>query len=294
MPNTYSLSKEQQSRYAGIVLLNWISGQKNGIPAALSKGDADFIKPILQDLYNQNLLNIVTGYFVVTEQGNQVLNNLRVRYTEYLDMFDIYCAVDLSAEADVNQDQFAFQRFYDDSLADLTAWKMYLALPRWQDLRLAVAEFKKTDPVEIVFMSFLKQGRFNTTKPGWEFELALGSVWNEMLQVCNTALCVNDLATTAPDGTVYPGTAIVEEIIKRGTAVMFELFKVRKDIETAQAAATEQAAQEPSATSTETVTETVVEEVVIEEPCTYYDPWWDPYYISPYWTVPLFVLAVML
>ncbi|MCP4579785.1 MAG: response regulator [Deltaproteobacteria bacterium] len=56
-----------------------------------------------------------------------------------------------------------------------------------------MAEFKKLDPVEIVFMSFLNEDRFGRDETGWQFDLLLGNIWDEILHICNTAIRLEDL-----------------------------------------------------------------------------------------------------
>lgn len=189
----------------------------------------------------------------------------------------------MSAEAKAAQDQFAYQKFYDDAYQDPAVWDQYLKLPRWVDLRVVAAEFKKINPIDVVFLSMLKSGRFDTSKSGWEVDLMLGDIWNEMMLIVNSAWHIEDFES--PDD--------VKMLIEAGTAMMFELFKVRAEIDAynKELAEQEAAAGQQEQAQAETATETVIEEYVIEEPVVYYDAWWDPFYVSPLWYAPLWVVV---
>ena len=81
---------------------------------------------------------------------------------------------------------FAFASYFD--FDDDIRWREYLDDDRWDDLRVAVADYKKLNPVEIVFMSFISENRFGRNEVGWQFELLLGAVWDEILDICNSAI----------------------------------------------------------------------------------------------------------
>jgi len=70
---------------------------------------------------------------------------------------------------------------------------------RFRDLRIAVCEFKKIDPVDIVFLSFLNEQRFEIIQSLWQIDLMSGIIWDEILEICNTAITVDDLNGTTED-----------------------------------------------------------------------------------------------
>ena len=274
------MTEDQQRNYAGIILLHALVSGKKKFPVIL-RGSEQVLEPVLLNLLKDERVEVKRGDYVATEKGRRVIDEkLRVQYTEFLDIISLFCAVDLSAEAAAAQDQFAYQKFYDDAYQDDAVWAAYLALPRWTDLRVAVAEFKKINPVDVVFLSFLKKGRFSATKPNWEADLVLGDIWNDMLKVVNSAWHVENFAS--PDD--------VRLIVETGTSVKFELLKIRAEIEAEKRAAEQAAAQANQGQANATAEEVVIEEYYIDDPLAYYNPWWDPYYVSPLWTVPLWVL----
>ena len=152
---------------------------------------------------------------------------------------------------------------------------------RWEDLRCTVVESKGIDPVEIVFMQFLFERRFGfNPESGWQFDLLLGSVWNEILDICNSSLGWWQLANDANGNeNEAAATTVIQDITTQGTALMIKLLQEEERRGKIAVAAL----PETQAPATEEVT--YVETVVIEErPVTYYDPWYDPWYAPPWYS----------
>jgi hypothetical protein len=125
------------------------------------------------------------------------------------------------------------------------------------------------DPAEIVFMSFINEKRIDTEATGWQMDLSSDALWQEIEDICENALKPDQLGT--PD--------VIEDIVRKGTALMIDLLKeehkMRKEEEEEQRASGE--LQNGN---------TVVEEYETVE---YYEPYYDPWYVSPFWLVPLFL-----
>ena len=223
---------------------------------------------------------MVGPQFKVTSKGREVLQNFGKRYSEYLKIYDVFCAVDLT------EGKFAFTEFFDFDTDE--AWKEYLDHDNWEDVRIAVAEFKKLNPVEIVFMSFINENRFDLSRTGWQMDIVAGFIWEKIKKICNSALCVDQI--NQGDTTVMP------DIIKQGAELSINLIKredeIRKQEEEFQAKLDE-----------ENRANQAVEEEVIEETTyysypvddywygpSYYSPYYDPFYVSPLWVVPLVIL----
>src|SRR6202012_3566476 len=100
------------------------------------------------------------------------------RYTEYLKVYDVFSFVDLE------KGEFAFARYYDFDSDE--AWLSFTDNERFDDLRIAVAIFKKLDPAEIVFMSFINENRFDTTAAGRQIDLVSDNSWKEIEEICET------------------------------------------------------------------------------------------------------------
>ncbi len=296
-PPRYTINKEQLQGYAIALILDlMVNGGKQY--SVLLEQDASLLEPLFKAMMVQDLVTISGTNYVPTEKGRQVVLGYKQRYREYLDAFDYACAIDLGTG------EFAFSRFYDDEFSpdndpDGRKWQAYLGQPRWQDLRVPMAEFKGINPVDIVFMSFLVEKRLDTSTPHWEFDLLLGATFQQILDICNSNLHVDQLGYTEQEtGKLITGEEVMRDVITQGTQLMFKLLeenqKRQKEYErqlaeyNAQQAQLQQEQAAAQTVETETVVETV--EYVVDDPFVYYDPWYDPYYVSPIWTVPLWML----
>jgi hypothetical protein len=212
MPKPYTVTDTQKLQFAGIYLLEYMASNDATFPLLLNRDEQD-LEPILEWLLVRKHVEIIKNErYQVTDWGRQALGKFAKRYSEYLRNFDVYAAVDLGAG------EFAFARYYD--FATDGEWKDYLRSDRWEDLRVAVAEFKGMDPVESVFMSFLNEKRFGKNERGWQFDLLLGTVWDQILEICNNALTADDLGYED-----VPGEAVLEDVIRQGAHLLIELFE---------------------------------------------------------------------
>jgi len=229
-------------------------------------GDDAILEPLFIELLAHNYVSIVGNSFNVTDAGVAVYDTFMKRYPEYLRVFDIYGYVDTAVG------EFAFEKFFDFNTD--AEWDVYKAQQRFFDVRIAVANFKKMNPYEIVFMSFINENRFDTSRVGWQKDLMSDNVWIEIDNIVMTAIKIEDL-----------GEDVMENMINRGTEVMMKILE--KEIEVNKAHLL-------SITSNTNVIEEEVIEIttVIEEyedDYDYYDPYWDPWYCSPIWFMPLFI-----
>ena len=108
----------------------------------------------------------------------------------------------------------------------------------------------------------MNEGRFDTDEnKNWQFDLVSDLIWDEILEICNTAIPLDDLLVDDA----------IQDIIKQGTEIVLANIKEenRRRLEEMKANAT---------------TEEYDEEVVIvEEEIVYYEEYYDPYYASPCW-----------
>lgn len=247
----FVLDKEQKRKFIFAFLLDQMTDQTFNV---MLEGNNSFLEPYFVDMMASNLVTIQNDRYVITEKGDEVAINLQDKYGEFLKFYDIFCAVDLNAG------EFAFSKIFDFETDD--EWFAYLNQDNWSDVRIAVCEFKKIDPIEIVFLSFLNEGRFDTDEnKNWQFDLVSDLIWDEILEICNTAIPLDDLLVDDA----------IQDIIKQGTEIVLANIKEenRRRLEEMKANAT---------------TEEYDEEVVIvEEEIVYYEEYYDPYYASPCW-----------
>jgi hypothetical protein len=264
----YEIKQSDKNQYISLVLLNEIINNHAYPPVAIS-GEDVYIDHYLKLMEGVGFLTIQDGCYIPTESGRAELEKFYQKYNEYLKLFDIFCAVDLESG------NFAFEEINNSSFTD-EQWADFLSNERFSDVRVAVAEFKGIDPLEIVFMSFLTEGRFEIGLDRWQYNLTSDGVWNEIEEICNTAVSREYLDE---DG-------VLVDVITQGSALALKLIQ---EVEVAEL-------EEATLCWPETVEETVTEEVteeyvdVVEMPYygyNYYDPYYDPYYISPIWLVPV-------
>jgi hypothetical protein len=220
--------------------------------ATVGNGDDSILEPLFVELLSKGYLQTSGRYYAVTSKGQDVFDIFMKRYTEYLKVYDVFSYVDLE------KGEFAFARYFDFDTDE--QWDSFKIDERFDDLRIAVALFKKIDPSEIVFMSFIDENRFDTSSTGWQIDLMDDETWKDMEEIIDTAIKPEDVGADA-----------MEDMVKQGSELMISLLKQEE----------ERSKQEPDYDSTETIVE--------EETVTYYEPYYDPFYVSPIWLVPLFL-----
>jgi hypothetical protein len=258
----YNLQQNEKDRFICLVLLNEIINQQAYPPVKVT-GEDIYLDYHLKLLHSKRMFDIKNGAYVPTELGRTELENFYAKYYEYLKIFDIFCAVDLESGS------FAFEKINNPSFDD-DRWIDFLSNERFSDVRVAVADFKGLNPIEIVFMSFLTEGRFEVGLERWQHHLTSDDTWNEIVDICNTAVSREYLEA---DG-------VLEDVIKQGTVLAIKLLREVED--------------ELVTKIFDDVIETreEVEEYVdiVDMPYYsygYFDPYYDPYYISPIWLVPI-------
>jgi hypothetical protein len=263
----YSINEESKKQFAGIFVLDYMVNKPCAFSLLLEDGDVD-LETVLEWLMVKTYVEIKDKEkYVPTAKGRDCLKLFLARYSEYLNIFDVYCAVDLE------KGEFAFEKYFD--YEDPQQWQNYLQKDYWEDLRIAVASFKNIDPVEIVFMSFINEGRFGKDETGWQFDLLLGTVWDQILEICNCALTLEELGYEDDQGVVEPKD-VMADIIRQGTEIIINLHKQESNF-AGQAI-------DHGEDNDDGGDESIVERVIVQEyPDSYYDPYLDPYYISPLW-----------
>lgn len=251
-----SLTSTDKKNFASIILLDELINKNRVFTTILSSEDK-VLEPFLVALLAKGYLSVNGNKYQVTKAGEDAFDVFMQRYTEFLKMYDVYSFVDLE------KGEFAFSKYFDFDTDQ--EWDNYKNNSRFEDLRIAVAMFKKLNPAEIVFMSFINENAFNTEATGWQIDLVDDAIWNEIEKVCETAIKPEDLGNDAMEDMIAQGAELLVNILKEEAKRMQE---ERQNI---------------NYNTTEVVEETVVEEY------THYEPYYDPFYVSPFWLVPLFL-----
>lgn len=268
--------------YQALILLNcMLTPDENGSVTTFKtilNGDDALLQPLFIDLLVKGYVTVVNNHYTVTDKGQAVYDTFNGRYREFLRVYDVYACVDGETG------EFALDKFYDFRTDE--EYDSYKSQLRFSDYRIRVAEFKGIDSHEIVFMSFLKDMRFDTTCTGWQIDLLSGSIWAEIDEICKSSVTLLEIG----EGDINIGNEVMENMIRKGTDVMMNFMKNEiafnkkrlAEIE-AYAANVEEGSEEYEIVTTST---TIIEEC--EEDIVYYDRYYDPWYCSPIWVEPLF------
>jgi len=251
------INTDNKKTYQAIILLNELVNGDHKFQT-VANGDDEILEPLFIELMSKGYVQVTGINYTITAKGEDVYKAFMQRYSEYLKVYDVYSYVDLE------KGEFAFAKYFDFDTDE--AWDTYKADQRFDDLRIAVASFKKVDPAEIVFMSFINENRFDTTSDGWQMDLASNDTWAEIEEICATAIKPEEVGEDA-----------MLDMIGQGTGLMLQLLQ--KETEQRALADLDNAHNNNGGG-------TVVEEY---ETVSYYEPYWDPYYVSPIWMMPLFL-----
>jgi len=248
-----TINEDQKKTFRAIIILNEMINNNHQF-STTAYGDDNLVEPIIIDLAGKGYVDAGGDYYTVTRKGQDVFDVFMKRYTEYLKIYDIFAFVDL------DKAEFAFARYFDfDTDED---WDNFKSDPRFEDLRIAVAMFKKLDPAEIVFMAFINENRFDAGYKGWQADLMGNAAFSEIEEIVSTAITPENLGNDA-----------MEDMINQGSAILRDLLTAEEDRRRDN--------QNGS---------TYTEEIIEEETVAYYQPYYyDPYYVSPFWLVPLFI-----
>ena len=245
------LTDDNKKTFKAIILLDEMINGTHQFKT-IDNGDDSVLEPLFIELMSKGYVQTSGINYQVTSKGQDVYSTFMKRYTEYLKVYDIFSYVDLE------KGEFAFARYFDFDSDD--AWADFTNDERFDDLRIAVAIFKKIDPAEIVFMSFINENRFDATTTGWQMDLMSDNEWGEIEDICKTAIKPEEVGEDA-----------MVDMIGQGSELMIKLLQ-------------EEIKQNQSNDNYDNNGD-IVEEETVE----YYQPYYDPYYVSPVWLLPLFL-----
>jgi len=210
------ITVDQQTRlqYAGLYLLKLVQDPEIDSDEILAE-DEELLTPILSSLVERDYAYVGDDDRLrITGKGSDVVEQFSERYQRFLRDFDVFCAVDLETG------DFAFA-YYDD-FTDRDEWELFLSEERWDDLRIAVGEYEGIDSVEIVFMSLVQDNRYGWRDDGWDYDLLLGKIWDEIARICNNAVRLEDLAYQ-DGGEQISAEVVIQDIIQQGRGLIERL-----------------------------------------------------------------------
>lgn len=244
------INDNNKKTFQAIILLNELINTDHKYQTVDSNNK--LIEPLFTDLMGKGLVAVQGQYFTATQKGRDVFTTFMKRYDEYLRLYDIFSMVD------IEKGEFAFSHFFDFDTDQ--QWDNFKNDPRFEDVRIAVALFKKLDPAELVFMSFINENRFDTNATGWQMDLLSDAIWDEIEKIVDAATKPEDLGEDA-----------MTDMITQGSELMVKLLR-----------------EEQERNKNNNQDNGQEEEVVYEtQTVEYYQPYYDPWYVSPIWLVPL-------
>lgn len=273
MENKYNLTEPQKKYFSSVLLLELIINCGREFKAA-SFGDEKVLEPMFFYMAEKGWITVKNGYYTPTEEGITLLKNHKEKLVEFRQFYKIYSAVD------TGEGVFAYEKYFDfDSDEEFID---FLNKENFEDLRVAVCEVKNINPLEVIFLEMMDEGRFMSEGKGWENDILTGPAWNEMVEIANSNIHIKDLEETDENNNVVAtGEEVMEIILKKGLELTKDLIQKQeefdKEVENLQD-------EEEVITTTTTTTEEVDE--YVDDPyydSYYYDPYYDPYYVSPCW-----------
>lgn len=211
MSSMFVINEESKLRYASIYILKEMQEKTYEFKVQLDD-DEEVLAPILEWLVERRyIFETDNQEYAITTVGASFLWSFLDRYHKFLTDCDVFCGVDLT-----NGD-FAFKYF--DRYPAIEDWYQFLDDERWDDLRIAVAEYLGLDALEIVFMSFINDRRFGRDESGWSQEMLTGAVWDEIQLICNNAIRLKSLAQEH-EGRTIPAESVMAGVFQSGRSVM--------------------------------------------------------------------------
>lgn len=256
----FTITEEQRKEYAAGFLLDLMVSSGRRYSVVLEGPDND-LESLLVFMMAKSYVDLdKESYYIPTQKGMEKLDNLKQRYEEYLAHFDLFCAVDLE------KGEFAFEKIFE---LDDDQWDSYINQERFIDLRISVAWFKKINPADFVFLSFLKEGRFDTESSNWQFDLLSGLIWQQVEEIIDTAVQIEDLGYESDSGANISGESVIEDVIRQGAGLSEKLYMEEEDLR-----------HENSEFPNDYYDDDQESNSVVA-----YQSYYDPYYVSPLWFI---------
>lgn len=254
----FTISEDQRKEYAAGFLLDLMVNRGFSYSVVLEGADQD-LEPIFVFMMSKDYVALDANHvYTPTRKGMEKLDNLKQRYEEYLAHFDLFCAVDLE------MGEYAFEKIFE---LDDAEWDLYINDERFVDLRIAVAWFKKINPADFVFLSFLKEGQFDIQRPNWQFDLLSGLIWEQIEEIIDSAIQIEELAYVTEEGEEISGMEVIEDVIRQGAQLSERLHQEEEHLK-------HESSEYPNDYYDDEHGSYVV---------TSYKSYYDPYFVSPIW-----------
>lgn len=226
--HNFTLTEEQREYFTAVLMLEQLCNQ-NQQYSVLLDGNLKSLETVFEKLLLKEYVEISGINYVAAPKGRNLLQNFLEKYSEFIKLYDIFCAVDLGAG------EFGFQEFFNPEFEDRERWEMYLKSEQFEDLRCAVSTFKGINPIEVIFMSFINEGRFKLTNQiDWAFDLKAGFIWDDIVTIYNSQLRVEDLGFETENGEYVAGDVVIQDVIIQGTNLLMDLLNQEEEMKTSR------------------------------------------------------------
>lgn len=265
-----TLAKKQRDYFTSVLLLDNMVNLDHEYSIMLD-GELKLLEPALEQMATNGSIKLEGNQYVPTDKGIELLTNFKAKIVEFRKVYMHFSAVDMETA------EFGYSKFYDFETDE--EFEDYIADERFIDIRVAVCQFKKIDPLEIIFLDFVDRGTFDVDEEGWEAELMTGLIWDDIIEIAENNLQLETILHNDGDGTM-------ENVLKAGADVMIALLKEEADIAEGQDALDEEAEEEYADEDEYETTTTTTTIEYVDEPeydLDYYGLYYDPFYVSPCW-----------
>lgn len=270
----FTLDETRKARYRMMVFLKMMqdTGEQ---PDIMLPQELQYLKKDIDAAEKADYLKLNSSHrYEIDTKGLELLQTLEHRSVDHVKMFEVFCAVDLK------EGHFAFSDALEKGVSS-DLWNNYLNLPRFEDLRVAVAQIKGLDVLDFIFTMMFSWGDFDfkNRDADWTFDLSMDKPFEEMLDKANKSF---QWVQMHDDPEIAKSR--MENVISKGVEVMINLAKQEEQIETERRNARLEEEQAMAANSFEQQPVYQQYESVYEEPVRYtetvryYNTWQEPQY----------------
>lgn len=214
MSKSTSIADTTRMSYAGLFVLRHLVEEDAEYLVEL-RHDEEMLEPIFAWLLKNGYVAVSErNTYAITTTGRSIVQKAEERFQTFLEDFDIYCAVDLEAG------EFAFASYHH--FEDNADWQEFLEQDRWDDLRIALAEYANLDIVEIVFMTMVRDHQVGFDEDGWSYDLLLGQIWETIASILDDSIRLQSLGF-ADGNDIISAEQVAEDILVEGRDLLNHL-----------------------------------------------------------------------
>lgn len=260
----YFLDITEKKYFVSCLLMEIFINHRKNFPLVLFDDDK-LLEEYLIHMVSKGWLDINDTEYLPTQSGRELLKNHKAKMIEFRSLYKIYSAVD------TGEGEFGYSSYFDFDTDE--EFEEYINQDHFEDLRIALCEFKNLNPLEIVFLEMVDERRFNLESTGWQFELVSGLIWDELVEIVNTNISLEELAEEGDEEEgieSYTGEEVMRIIVEEGNLVLKQLLDEEESI----------SEEQDNEEDTDEIGEPYYE---VEHYSVYYDG--EPEYYSPIWGV---------